>query len=186
MKKIEDFEHSYEGFWPTSQGKCRIRIFSDEHGKLVGICTALPDNYGTSTTNRIEYIYVDIKEKFLKKVQGNDLTDNATISSIEKFIGDNKTAKSWAVAGSLLLKGWNYFRKINESKKDSEEEQQLTWIDHWPKGTGFRPCEHEFAVVKFSQENEPFWIHMNEQEFEKHIGIDIRLLDPLELVEVKG
>ncbi|KZN39700.1 hypothetical protein [Pseudoalteromonas luteoviolacea] len=62
MRKIEDFLYEYEGFWKNSAGQCRIRIFIDNNDRHIGICTALPENTGTSTTNRIEHIYTDIKK----------------------------------------------------------------------------------------------------------------------------
>lgn len=186
MRKIEDFMYEYEGFWKNTPGKCRIRIFVDDNDKYIGICTALPENMGTLTTNRIEYIYADIKERFFTNQAENQLTKNSTISAIESFITDNKTSKPWAIAGSLMLKGWNYYLKLNSSAEESENqtnEKKLIWIDHWPKGIGFRHIEHEFAVVRFTKNLEPVWYHMNEADFEGYIGIDIRLLEPLELIE---
>lgn len=185
MKKTKDFIYSFEGFFHNTPGKCQIRIFeSDEPRKIVGICSALPDNDGTSTTNRIEYIYADIKERFFGATPKNALNSQETITKLLQFISDNKTSKPWAIAASLILKGWSQFKEYN--KDNPPQEEQLIWIDHWPKGIGLRSYEHEFALVKFTSDLEPVWYHMTEDQFEKEIGIDIRLLEPLCLEDEKN
>lgn len=182
MRLVKDFEHEYTGFWQNTPGKCRIRIFFDESkDRTIGVCSALPDNYGTSTTNRIEYIYADIKEKLFGSSQSNSLKDAGTIERLKNFISDNKTSKSWAIAASLILKGWSTFKEINEDNKP-ENEKQLIWIDHWPKGMGLRNWEHEFALVKFTTSLEPIWYHMTEAQFRDELGVDIRWLEPLALI----
>ncbi|TQF70628.1 hypothetical protein [Pseudoalteromonas luteoviolacea] len=185
MRKIEDFLYEYEGFWKNSAGQCRIRIFIDNNDRHIGICTALPENTGTSTTNRIEHIYTDIKNRFFVEQMDAQLAKSSVISAVETFIADNKTSKAWAIAGALVLKGLKYYLKLNTGKEQDEKverENQLIWVDHWPKGIGDKHFEHEFAVVRFSENTTPVWYHMNEANFEEYTGIDIRLLEPLELV----
>ncbi|WP_448217244.1 hypothetical protein [Endozoicomonas sp. 2B-B] len=184
MRKIEDFMYEYDGFWANTPGKCRIRIFTDDKDKFVGVCTALPENVGTSTTNRIEYIYTDIRERFFPKKSETMLPNDGKITEIEKFISDNKTSKPWAIACSLFLKGYRFYLKLNTPKDEEsspKKDRELIWIDHWPKGIGFKEFEHEFALVKFTSSLTPIWYHMDEGSFQKHIGIDLRLLEPLEL-----
>ncbi|PAJ71769.1 hypothetical protein CJF42_24945 [Pseudoalteromonas sp. NBT06-2] len=84
-------------------------------------------------------------------------------------------------AASLILKGWSVFKEINEEAHEPEDEKQLIWIDHWPKGMGLRNWEHEFALVKFTSSLEPVWYHMTEDQFQNELGIDIRWLEPLSL-----
>ena len=68
MRLVEDFRHEYEGFNRLKNGVCRVRIFSNEDdSRFVGVCSALPENHTTSTTNVIEDIYVEVKSKFFEK-----------------------------------------------------------------------------------------------------------------------
>lgn len=188
MRLEQDFEHRFEGFWRDTPGKCRIRIFiDDEKNRTIGVCSALPGNLGTSTTNRIEYIYADIKEKFFSASPKNSLNEVATVSKIQEFIADHKTSKPWAIAASLILKGWNFLKEINKNEDNLKptDEKHLIWIDHWPKGIGLRKWEHEFALVKFTSNLEPVWYHMTEEQFVQESCIDLRWLEPLSLVEAE-
>ena len=59
----------------------------------------------------------------------------------------------------------------------------MLWVDHWPKSIGFRPDENELAFVQFTEDLVPNWIHVREEVFVEITGIDIRLINELELIE---
>ncbi|HCY84686.1 MAG TPA: hypothetical protein DHV36_06085 [Desulfobacteraceae bacterium] len=178
MKLLKDFEHFYQGFSPGYDGKCRIRIFThDKKLKTVGICSALEENTGTSTTNCIEHIYLDIKNQLLAQKSDASLSNSEVLNKLEQFIKEHKTSKIWAIAANFLLIAWRQFKIHNENKFDGD----LIWIDHWPVGMGLKPSQHEFAIVRFSENFEPFWNHISEAQFEQYTGIKIWQLEPLRL-----
>jgi hypothetical protein len=43
VKKTHDYVHHYSGYW-SEGGKCRIRIYQEDGGAPVVICSQLPDN----------------------------------------------------------------------------------------------------------------------------------------------
>jgi hypothetical protein len=62
VKKTHDYVHHYRGYW-SEGGKCRIRIYQEDGGAPVVICSQLPDNYNTSVTNMAEYLAAEVVEE---------------------------------------------------------------------------------------------------------------------------
>ncbi len=59
MKKTHDYVHRYRGYW-SDGGRCRIRIYREEGGALVVVCSQPPDNPNTSVTNMVEYLAAEV------------------------------------------------------------------------------------------------------------------------------
>ncbi len=57
--KTHDYIHRYRGYW-SDGGKCRIRIYQEQGGSPVVICSQLPENKNTSVTNMAEYLAAEI------------------------------------------------------------------------------------------------------------------------------
>jgi hypothetical protein len=62
VKKTHDYIHHYRGYW-SEGGKCRIRIYQEDGGTPVVICSQLPDNHNTSVTNMAEYLAAEVIEE---------------------------------------------------------------------------------------------------------------------------
>ena len=62
MKKTHDYVHRYRGYW-SDGGRCRIRIYQEDHHYPMVICSQLPDNPNTSVTNMAEYLAAEIIEE---------------------------------------------------------------------------------------------------------------------------
>lgn len=182
MRLIEDFKHEYKGFIGAPNGICRIRIFANEdNSKYVGVCSAIPENYTTSTTNVIEEIYIDVKSNFFEKsLTKPNQTPNERFNTILNLARDidNRNLFSLIVQGLKIL--WSYKNKYETS---NPSHPPMLWVDHWPKTIGLRPWENEFSFGQFSDDFVPNWIHVTEKKFVEFTGIDIRLINELELVD---
>jgi len=184
LKLINDFKHEYKGFTGAPNGLCRIRIFSDDNNtRLVGICSALPENYTTSTTNVIEHIYADVKAKlFEQSIKNPSASPEETfriIQDIAKILDSNKY---WTLAVQITKALWVYKKKYDNSPI-RKESPPILWVDHWPKSIGLRPWANEFSIIQFTDDLVPNWIKLSEEMFIEFTGIDIRLINELELVE---
>lgn len=182
MKLVQDFRHHYEGFTGAPNGVCRIRIFSnDDESRFVGVCSALPENYTTSTTNLIEHIYSDIKSNFFEEslAKPNETSINR-FNAVEGMAEKLDDRKFFTLAVNALKALWSYKKQY---EKENPSHPPMLWVDHWPKSIGLRPLENEFAFVQFSDDLVPNWIHVSEEKFVELTGIDIRRINELELAD---
>lgn len=181
MRLVEDFRYEYKGFTGAKNGVCRIRIFANEDdSKFVGVCSALPENYTTSTTNVIEHIYADIKSKlFEKSISQPNQSREERFDAIENAAKYLDSKKYFTLAVQSLRALLNYKKKY---EKNNPNHPPMLWVDHWPKSIGLRPYENEFAFVQFTEDLVPNWIHVTEEKFVEITGIDMRLINELELV----
>jgi hypothetical protein len=172
----------YKGFVGAQNGICRIRIFTnDDDSKFVGICSALPENYTTSTTNVIEHIYADVKSKFFEgSVKQPCLSDEERFSAVEEMAKNIDGKKYFTLAVQALKVLWE---QKNKYEKENPSHPPMLWVDHWPKSIGFRPRENDFAFVQFTENLVPHWTHVSEEQFVEYTGIDMRLINELELAE---
>lgn len=182
MKLIKDFRHEYEGFVLANKGICRIRIFTNEdESRYVGVCSALPENYTTSTTNVIEHIYVDVKSKlFEQSINNPDSTSEERFNLVQEMAKNLDSKKYWTLAVQITKALWDFKRKYEETS-NKPKSPPMMWVDHWPKTIGLRPWENEFSIVQFTEDLVPNWIHISEEKFVEITGIDMRLINELEL-----
>ena len=183
MKLIQDFRHEYDGFVLANKGLCRIRIFANEdESRYVGVCSALPENYTTSTTNVIEHIYSDVKAKlFEQSIENPNSTSDERFNLVQEMAKNLDNKRYWTLAVQITRTLWDFKRKYEESSIKSESPPMM-WVDHWPKSIGLRPWENEFSIVQFTEDLVPNWIHISEEKFVGITGIDMRLINELELV----
>lgn len=180
MKLIQDFRHDYDDFFGAKKGVCRIRVFANEdESRYVGVCSALPENHTTSTTNVIEHIYADVKSKFFEQSLSNPGENSANrFQAVEEMAEHLDDKKFFTLAVNVLKTLWNQKKQF---ERQHPNHPPMLWVDHWPKTIGLRPWENEFAFVQFSDDLVPNWIHISEEKFVEITGIDIRLINELEL-----
>ena len=180
MKKLEDLVYPL-----PYNGKCNVKIYHSDTNKFVLVCMAVPDNYGTSTTNYIEYIYAEIKTWFLKKYRMEKIKGiPKELRNITKEIYDEcKSSKGWAVALYVLMNSHKYVAVLMKSLSFLRL-KDLTVIDFWPKGTGLRPEEDNYAWVVMHTPTAPEWAWLSKKGFTDITGLDVRYMR-LELEEIR-
>ncbi|WP_287963423.1 hypothetical protein [Alcanivorax sp.] len=169
---IQDFFFEYPGFHRI-KSRCHIRIVSEPTKPVVIICSQIPGNTGTSVQNAYEVIKASVLDDL-----GKGKEKRVKIASVlDEFADTLEKTKKFRVAIALFL--------LRQSAKGLRDEgtaldifgkrnEDIIWIEHWPKGTGLLDKESDYYLVEEDEKGFPSWKRILDMEkFTEKLGYPV-------------
>lgn len=154
------------------KSKCHLRILHDANNHVVVICSQMRSNNGTSVTNYVEEIYKEnvemIISQFMKPTLFEAIKNYFAKNEIENIIEDilaklDKRKYKYIPFMLDLLKDTFTISKNYQQSKNAIEDilKNITWIEHYPPGTGIVTHSDTYAIVTLDENNSPTWDYLS-------------------------
>lgn len=157
--------HGYES-------KCHLRILHDTNNHVVVICSQMRSNNGTSVTNYVEEIYKEnvemitsqFKKPTLLEAINNYFEKNEIENMLEDILAklDKRKYKYIPFVLDLLKDTLTISKNYQQAKNEIEDIlKNITWIEHYPPGTGIVTQSDTYSIVTFDENNNSKWDYLN-------------------------
>lgn len=179
----KDIVYDFLGFH-NFESKCHLRILHDPSNHVVVMCSQMRSNNGTSVTNYVEEIYKEnvemITSQFKKPTLIETIRNYFEKNEIENVLEDILTKldkrkyKYLPFVLDLLKDTLTISKNYRQSKSEIENIlNNITWVEHYPPGTGIVTNSDTYSIVTFDENNSPKWNYLNLNHISEITGYEI-------------